>query len=255
MKLSIITVNLNNIEGLRKTIDSILCQTWRDYEWLIIDGGSTDDSKELIEQTVAVSPNVSYWCSEPDNGVYNAMNKGIVHAKGDYLNFLNSGDCYANSESLEHFFYASKTSDDVYYANANFYERDGKLSFQMSLPNKISPIFYLKGRNISHQACFIKRSLLHERPYLESYKLAADGEFFFYALLQKRSFKHIPHVIIYSDIPGLSGDISLSQEETKRMLLENIRELPIYKGIYYRLVQLLYRVSLTAKNILSGALK
>ena len=85
MKLSIITVNLNNREGLQKTIDSVVNQTFRDFEWIVIDGGSTDGSKELIEQ---YADHFAYWVSEPDKGIYNAMNKGIKVAKGEYLQFL-----------------------------------------------------------------------------------------------------------------------------------------------------------------------
>ena len=89
MKLSIITVNLNNRDGLKKTIDSVISQTFKDFEWIVIDGGSTDGSRELIEQYVN---HFAYWVSEPDKGVYNAMNKGVKKAKGEYLQFLNSGD-------------------------------------------------------------------------------------------------------------------------------------------------------------------
>ena len=91
MKLSIITINYNNCDGLQKTIDSVIAQTWRDFEWIVIDGGSTDGSKELLEQ---YKEHFSYWCSEPDKGIYNAMNKGIAKANGDYLNFMNSGDAF-----------------------------------------------------------------------------------------------------------------------------------------------------------------
>ena len=89
MKLSIITINYNNRDGLQKTIDSVVSQTYKNFEWIIIDGGSTDGSKELIEQ---YQDHCAYWCSEPDKGIYNAMNKGIEKAIGDYSLFLNSGD-------------------------------------------------------------------------------------------------------------------------------------------------------------------
>lgn len=89
MKLSIITVNLNNRDGLKRPIDSVVSQTFTNYEWIVIDGGSTDGSRELIEQ---YSNHFAYWCNEPDKGIYNAMNKGIAHAKGEWLQFLNSGD-------------------------------------------------------------------------------------------------------------------------------------------------------------------
>ena len=98
MKLSIITVNLNNKDGLQKTIDSVISQTYKDFEWIIIDGGSTDGSKELIEN---YSDYVSYWVSEPDKGIYNAMNKGIKQSHGEYLQFLNSGDIFIEDNTLK----------------------------------------------------------------------------------------------------------------------------------------------------------
>ena len=99
-KLSIITVNLNNREGLRKTAESVVSQTYKDYEWIVIDGGSTDGSKELIEQ---YAEHISYWVSEPDKGIYNAMNKGIRQAHGEYFLFLNSGDSLCDDDIVESF--------------------------------------------------------------------------------------------------------------------------------------------------------
>ena len=97
MKLSIITINYNNKAGLQKTIDSVICQTWRDFEWIVIDGGSADGSKELIEQ---YQQHFSYWCSERDDGVYSAMNKGICISSGDWIMILNSGDYLYSRDSL-----------------------------------------------------------------------------------------------------------------------------------------------------------
>ena len=91
MRYSIITVNYNNKEGLRKTIESVVCQTSRDYEFIVIDGGSKDGSADVLKE---YDSQITYWVSEPDKGVYYAMNKGIIQAHGDYLNFMNSGDCY-----------------------------------------------------------------------------------------------------------------------------------------------------------------
>ena len=89
MLVSIITVNFNNLEGLKRTYESVVSQTFTDYEWIVIDGGSTDGSREFIEQH---QDRFAYWCSEKDNGIYHAMNKGIRQAKGEYLNFMNTGD-------------------------------------------------------------------------------------------------------------------------------------------------------------------
>ena len=99
--LTIITVNLNNREGLQRTIDSVVEQTFTDYEWIVIDGGSTDGSRELIEQ---YADHFTYLVSEPDKGIYNAMNKGIAHAKSDWLQFLNSGDWLTEKDVLNNVF-------------------------------------------------------------------------------------------------------------------------------------------------------
>ena len=91
MRYSIITINYNNEEGLRHTIESIVCQTYTDFEFIIIDGGSTDGSVDVIKE---YAEHIAYWVSEKDNGRYNAMNKGVCQAKGDYCIFMNSGDCF-----------------------------------------------------------------------------------------------------------------------------------------------------------------
>ncbi len=101
MKLSIITVNLNNARGLEKTIQSVIAQTFYNYEFIIIDGGSTDDSINIIKK---YEDHITYWVSETDGGIYAGMNKGLFIAKGDYVNFMNSGDCYHSKDVLENIF-------------------------------------------------------------------------------------------------------------------------------------------------------
>ncbi len=94
MKVSIITINLDNRTGLEKTAQSILSQTYKQYEWIVIDGGSTDGSFDLIRQ---LEGDIAHWISEKDSGIYNAMNKGVDAATGDYLMFMNSGACHPHS--------------------------------------------------------------------------------------------------------------------------------------------------------------
>ena len=98
MKFSIITVNYNNKEGLRNTIESVIHQTYRDFEYIVIDGGSTDGSVDILKK---YDQQINYWVSEKDSGIYNAMNKGISKAHGEYLNFMNSGDCFYALDNLE----------------------------------------------------------------------------------------------------------------------------------------------------------
>ena len=95
MILSVITINYNNAEGLNRTIQSIDTQTWKEFEYIVIDGASNDGSIDVIKRFESI---IDLWISEPDTGVFNAMNKGIKKAKGDYLLFLNSGDFLVDKE-------------------------------------------------------------------------------------------------------------------------------------------------------------
>lgn len=167
MKLSIITVNFNNRDGLQRTIDSVVCQTWRDFEWIIIDGGSTDGSKELIEQ---YQDNFAYWCSEPDKGIYNAMNKGIDKARGEYVNFMNSGDCFYEADTLEKVF-SKDWNEDILYGDA-VEEGQNKTKYRKDL------LLQLYEHTLCHQATFIKRELFSKHSYDESLKIVADWKFF-----------------------------------------------------------------------------
>ena len=108
MKLSIITINRNNAQGLRKTIESVISQTFTDFEYLIIDGASTDGSTDVIKQ---YEDKITYWISEPDKGIYNAMNKGILKAVGAYCLFLNSGDALSKDSILSDVFNKEYNSD------------------------------------------------------------------------------------------------------------------------------------------------
>ncbi|MBQ3836958.1 MAG: glycosyltransferase, partial [Treponema sp.] len=102
--ISIITINYNNKDGLKKTIDSVAAQTFQGYEHIIVDGGSTDGSAEVIKDALKnkdYAAHVSYWCSEKDGGIYPAMNKGVERAGGEYCLMLNSGDYLAGKSILE----------------------------------------------------------------------------------------------------------------------------------------------------------
>ena len=115
-KLSIITVNKNNAEGLRKTIESVVCQTFKDFEYIVIDGASTDESVAVIETYLA---NVTYWVSKPDRGIYEAINKGIKVAVGEYCLFLNSGD-YLSSDSILEKAFSYGFFEDIVYGDVIF---------------------------------------------------------------------------------------------------------------------------------------
>jgi len=198
MRLSIITINYNNIAGLKRTAESILSQTFRNFEWLIVDGGSTDGSRDVIE-SLANNPvaNITYWCSEKDKGIYNAMNKGVKFSKGDYLNFMNSGDVFCDCETLKLFSEHSITESEIYYGDAIVLKNDGTVDYKLETPEHLSMEHYLYGGWISHQASYIKRQLLIDRPYDEKrFRTAADSDFFLYQLCHRTKFEHIAAVTV-----------------------------------------------------------
>lgn len=199
MKLTIITINLNNASGLSLTAESICNQTFSDYEWLVIDGNSSDGSVEVIKK---YSNNISYWVSEKDNGIYNAMNKGIAHANGEYVLFLNSGDYLISSTILQEVFDLN-VGEDIIYGNFEFVDNQGRSLGDFTY-NDILCFSDLYIGGLPHNASFISRKLLLECPFNEEYKLASDWEFFVKMALQSRSFKHINKKIIYYNNEGRS---------------------------------------------------
>ena len=219
MKLSIITVNLNNKSGLQKTIDSVISQTYKDFEWIIIDGGSTDGSKELIEQ---YSQYITYWVSEPDKGIYNAMNKGIKVAKGEYCLFLNSGDGLVSFDVLKKVF-QKKIDADIINGNVIILDKQNRRHYGMH-SDYISCYDMIKG-TLCHQATFIRRCLFNQYGlYDENLKLVSDWKFFFYCIIiNKCSIKYINEDIAYYNTDGISStSLHLLKSERRKVLLEII---------------------------------
>jgi glycosyltransferase involved in cell wall biosynthesis len=212
MKLSIITVNLNNREGLQKTIDSVICQTFRDLEWIVIDGGSTDGSKELIEQ---YADHFAYWVSEPDKGVYNAMNKGIKVAKGEYLQFLNSGDWLFEDNVLEKVFTNELTEDFIYCD-------DGGCTGV--IVNGGSPSIidfrFLYTYTICHQTIFHKRSLFDKGLFDEKYKIVADWKFLFQHIVKNDATYRKLSILLCVLQEGSSYDTSRTEMERQTVIHE-----------------------------------
>ena len=215
MKLSIITINYNNKSGLQKTIDSVTCQTWHDFEWIVIDGGSTDGSKELIEQYQRF---FAYWCSEPDKGVYNAMNKGIEKAKGEYLLFLNSGDCLHEITVLETVL-SNTMEDDILYGSLNFVSSTGHKIIHY--PEKLS-LHYFFCYSIGHPSSFIRTSLLKKCGYREDLKIVSDWCKFIEWFREGKSFRRIQVVVSDFDTTGLSSSNETLIGQERTLVLEDI---------------------------------
>jgi len=209
--ISVITINYNNVNGLEKTINSILNQTYSEYEYIVIDGGSTDGSYEVLQNQ---EKKINYWVSEKDKGIYNAMNKGIEASKGKYLLFVNSGDFLINNEVLEKV--ASELYDDFDFISGNleYLTESGKLYIRKH-PEKLT-FSYLVSKTVSHPSTFIKREMFHKYGlYNETLKIVSDWEFFFKVLgLNGASFKSIDVTIAHFDMNGISSkEVDLVNQE------------------------------------------
>lgn len=200
-KLSIITVNYNDKAGLALTIDSLKRQTWQDFEYIVIDGGSTDGSKELIEQ---YQDKIDFWVSEKDKGIYNAMNKGIKAATGDYLFFLNAGDFLYEDSTLDKVQSQIDGSIDYYYGNVIFKEPEKETL--ITYPDKLSFHFFTYNC-VCHQTSFLRRSLFDDYFYYnEDLKIVSDWEFLIYTICQKNiSYRHLDVTVSYYDFGGISS--------------------------------------------------
>ncbi len=198
MKLSIITVTLNDVQGLRVTAESILSQTSTDYEWIVIDGGSSDGTPELLALN---NEKIAFWCSEKDHGIYNAMNKGIAKAKGEYLLFLNSGDTLYSNKTLQEALSQCHNAD-VVYGNAMFLYRKRPYHW---VYDDVLTIKRMYEHSINHQSTFIKAALLKQRGYDETYKIAADWKRFVEWLKEGKVFKHIDVTVANYDTTGISS--------------------------------------------------
>lgn len=203
MTLSIITICFNDRNGLEKTIQSARQQTFKHFEHIVIDGGSSDGSVEIIDKH---RDYLAYSISEKDTGRYNAMNKGILKAKGEYCLFLNSGDYLASDEVLQTVFETPQTADLV-YGDLYFDKGDKKELYQQ--PAEIT-FDYLLNATMAHPATFIKKYLFDKYGlYNESYKIVADYDFFLKNIFYNNlSFKYICTPISVFNLDGISNNKS-----------------------------------------------
>lgn len=215
MKISIITICLNDLQGLKKTRDSILCQTWKDWEWIVIDGGSSDGTKEFLQDH---QEEMSYWCSEKDKGVYDAQNKGAQKATGNYCIFMNANDKFHDEHVLEIMVNSHPTADVVYGNWIQVFE-DGKKGERFS-PKDMS-FFFLIADNICHQAMFVKTALIQKSPYNTSYRIFGDWEKWLSFKLENRTFHYIDYFVCDFALDGISYyDTEGCNKEYERMLTE-----------------------------------
>lgn len=209
-KISVVTVNLNNKDGLEKTIRSVVEQTcFSDIEYIVIDGGSTDGSVDVIKQ---YNYKISHWVSEKDNGVYNAMNKGVDLCNGEYVLFLDSGDYLSSNNVIEEVY--DKLDGDIVYGN--LYVVTSRGVYLKKYPKRIKDI-YFKNETLPHPGSFIRTECLKKYRYSEKYSIISDWIFFYEGIVKYGlTYKHIETPISVFKLGGLSSNVANVKAEKEK---------------------------------------
>lgn len=199
---SIITINLNNLDGLKKTHRSIERQTFDSFEWIVIDGNSSDETKKFLRE---LKDERYSWISEPDDGIYDAMNKGLERSKGDYVIFMNSGDVLYESNVLEKTKkYIEKSNPDLIYGDSCEYINE-ELVYKPSHPHK----WIENGMFTHHQSIFYKRLIALNIQYDLNYLIAADYAFTCNFLKESSHISYIPNAICIFDKSGITSSYKI----------------------------------------------
>jgi glycosyltransferase involved in cell wall biosynthesis len=199
-KLSVITIVFNNVTAVERTLRSVLEQTYPSIEYIVIDGASTDGTLDILNK---YKDGIHKLVSEKDEGIYDAMNKGLALAEGDYVLFMNSGDEIYAADTVKKVF-ASEPDADIYYGETEMYNEDwqslGRRRHQA--PENFSWKDFRYGMSISHQAIYIKRSLAE--PYDRRYKLSSDIDWILKAAKKSRKIVNVKMYVAKYLVGGMS---------------------------------------------------
>lgn len=222
LKISVVTVCYNAVDTLEETMLSVLNQTYPNVEYIVIDGSSTDGTVDIIKK---YADRLAYWVSEPDKGIYDAMNKGIAVATGDYINFMNAGDMFFDLTTIEKIFLLFR------HADATFIFGNWIESLHSENVNKLAlSLDFLKhGMPCPHQAVFIKLNYHKIHPYNLEYKISADYNLLYNAYFTGQKFVYSNTFVAIYD---MSPEKSISLLNTRLQIKEHL----IIQGIHNRLV-------------------
>ena len=266
MELSIITINKNNKAGLEKTIQSVLEQTYPHIEQIIIDGGSTDGSIDVIKSFIDIpsksytpkpnlkNPFISYWVSKPDTGIYHAMNRGILQAKGHYCLFLNSGDYLADYDAVSNLFNYEPAADIVYTNQKRIGFKGERITI---FPQKLT-FYWLYTEYLPHNCTLFKRSIFDRIGlYSEDYRIVSDWFFYLKALVKEGcTYQYFDMVLSVMVDGGISNAPEFSENVKKERLEILKKEFPFfyedYSDLYsYRYNHMLKKLKRVVKKVLN----
>ena len=225
MKLSVITINRNNAVGLEKTLQSVAAQTFKEFEYIVVDGASTDASVEVIKKHESEFVHFK-WISEPDKGIYNAMNKGIRMASGEYIQVLNSADCFAAPDVMERMLSALEKAGNpsILYGNMVKCFPDGRKLVDKCFAGQDITMLGMYMGSLNHDPVYIHRDLFEKYGcYDENLKIVSDWKWFFQAIiLGGEKPKYVDLDVTLFDMTGISETNKDLDKAERKQVLEKI---------------------------------
>jgi putative colanic acid biosynthesis glycosyltransferase len=247
-KISIVTVVYNAKDDLEKTIQNIVNQTYKNIEYIVIDGGSKDGTVDIIKNH---EDKIDSWISEQDGGIYDAMNKGIAIATGDFINFMNAGDIFFDEKSLEKVVLKMDSNSKTYFGRAKTEDRDISWIYpSYKFDNKNIDI-WLKSSLPNHQTMFFPKQFYKNYRYNLKYKIGSDSDYKFQA--QKEcGFCFIDEVIAVFELGGISTHMQ-SLRVTKQILHDSWYISLKHKGVLFALIRQFKIISKYLLNTFLGS--
>lgn len=236
-KITVVTVTYNAQEYIEQTIKNILEQDYKNIEYLVIDGGSTDTTVNIIKQ---YEQNITYWISQPDKGIYDAMNKAIDKASGEWIIFINAGDTFYSNNSIVEFLQDVNVHTELYNGAINFIN-DITGEEKIKFPHGLEKIWITVP--CWHQASFIKTSLMKEYKYSLEYKIAGDHDFYLKCFKNNKKFQ-FTNTIIANMISG-----GLHQQQAKLAHIESMKIIANYAPNIDLVYKSTFYVNLYEKNL------
>ena len=223
-KVSVITICYNAEKEIENTLVSVMDQTYENIEYIIIDGQSKDNTLEIINSVLSKYPNRDVKISsEPDNGIYDAMNKGIQKATGEWINFMNAGDCFSHSGIIEEM--CIELSPEISILRGNIIRKYPKFDVKsVGVTSQNPGIMDMFNNTFHHQACFIKRELFEKFGlYSMDYKLCADWKFFYECVVVNNvKTKYIDKTVALFSMDGASTENALKYRQEQELFLTQL---------------------------------
>ncbi|MFV0484036.1 MAG: glycosyltransferase family 2 protein [Bacteroidales bacterium] len=238
LMFSIITVSYNCKNTFSMTMDSVVKQSFQNIEYIVVDGQSTDGTAELIKERQS---RIDKWVSEPDSGIYDAMNKGVSMASGEWILFLNSGDLLADEQVLEKVADSinNRANLDIVYGNI-LVEKGGELVVREAKdPQSIHKMYFC------HQSAFTKTNLLRKIPFDTNYKMSADLDFFKRCYDEGYTFLKLPLLITIYDLTGISNTNRVAGLQENIQIIKKRDRGQKRIILLFRLYFVVYRIKLT----------